>query len=376
MTTPVLLIINSGSSSVKFQVFAYTPELDSLARGKMANLGNDPEFTAINETKTESKCTELLSRDCDHELAIQFILQWINQQNQNWSIKAVAHRVVHGGELFTQSVFITPKIMKQLKELDPLAPLHQPHNLAAIDILHRIDPTLPQIACFDTAFHSRHAPLFSTYALPLYLRKQGIRRYGFHGLSYEWIAHCLKEHSNLAEGRVITAHLGNGASLCAMHNGISIDTTMGLTALDGLPMGTRCGSLDPGAITYMIRELGLSSYEVEQILYNESGLLGLSGLTNDVKALQSSSEESAQFAMDYFCLKTAQFIAMMAVSLGGVDGLVFTGGIGENSETIRENILSRLGCLPPFSVLVIPANEEKMMAIHASSLLKIKLERR
>ncbi|KTD62688.1 acetate/propionate family kinase [Legionella shakespearei] len=376
MTMPVLLIINSGSSSVKFQVFSYTPELDSLARGKIANLGTEPEFSAVNET-TETKDKERLSQDCDHEQAIQLILQWLKKQNQNWKIKAAAHRVVHGGELFTHSVLINAEIMQQLKKLNPLVPLHQPHNLAAIDIIHRIDPDLPQIACFDTAFHAGHGPLFSTYALPLHLREQGIRRYGFHGLSYEWIAYSLKkEHPDLADGRVVTAHLGNGASLCAMHKGVSIDTTMGLTALDGLPMGTRCGSLDPGAITYMIRELGLSSYDVEDILYNESGLLGLSGLTNDVKVLQSSPEESARFALDYFCLKAAQFIAMMTVSLGGIDGLVFTGGIGENSAVIRENILSRLGCLPPCSVLVIPANEEKMMAMHSLSLLKIQLERR
>lgn len=376
MTIPVLLIINSGSSSVKFEVFSYMPELDSLAKGKVADLGTQPQFSAINKT-TETKDKESLAEDCNHEQAIQLILEWLKKQQQHWAIKAVAHRVVHGGELFTHSVPITANIMEQLKKLNPLAPLHQPHNLAAIDIIHRIDPELPQIACFDTAFHAGHSPLFSTYALPLHLREQGIRRYGFHGLSFEWIAFILKkEHPELANGRIVTAHLGNGASLCAMHKGVSIDTTMGLTALDGLPMGTRCGSLDPGAITYMIRELGLSPLDVEDILYNESGLLGLSGLTNDVKVLQSCPEESARFALDYFCLKAAQFIAMMTVSLGGIDGIVFTGGIGENSEVIRENILSRLGCLPPCSVLVIPANEEKMMAMHSLTLLKIQLERR
>lgn len=369
MTESVLLILNSGSSSVKFQVFAHTTELTSLAKGKIANLGTMPEFSAYDEACPEQKLVKTLSPDYNHVQSIKEILSWINQQ-QKWKISAVAHRVVHGGTQFPKSVLVTPEVMLQLKKLNPLAPLHQPHNLAAIEIINQIHPRLPQIACFDTAFHSQHTPIFSTYALPQYLRDQGIRRYGFHGLSYEWIAHILNiEYPELAKGRIIVAHLGNGASLCAMHNGISIDTTMGLTALDGLPMGTRCGSLDPGAITYMVRELGLLPAEIEQILYNDSGLLGLSGLTNDVKELQKNQDKDAQFALDYFCLKAAQFMGMMAVALDGVDGIVFTGGIGENSEVIRKNILARLECLRPFSVLIIPANEEKMMAMHALSLL-------
>ncbi|KTD42492.1 acetate/propionate family kinase [Legionella quateirensis] len=370
MTDSVLLILNSGSSSVKFQVFTNTAELTSLAHGKISDLGTEPQFSACNETQSEQKTVKSLAIDFNHIQSIQEILDWINHQN-NWKVSAVAHRVVHGGVQFSQSVLVTDDVFFQLKKLNPLAPLHQPHNLVAIEIIHNIFPQLPQIACFDTAFHAQHSPLFTVYALPQYLRKQGIRRYGFHGLSYEWIAHTLKKkHPGLAQGRIITAHLGNGASLCAMHNGISIDTTMGLTALDGLPMGTRCGSLDPGAITYMIRELGLSPSEVEQILYNDSGLLGLSGLTNNVRELQESQDKQAQFALDYFCLKAAQFMGMMAISLGGVDGIVFTGGIGENSEIIRTNILARLEVLRPFSVLIIPANEEKMMAMHALELLR------
>lgn len=371
MTASAFLIINSGSSSVKFQVFSNTRALNLLAHGSISGLGNSPKFTAINELDIQHNPQLILNKKCDHEQAIHHILDWINQKNQNWDIKAVTHRVVHGGTLFTQSVLVTPHIMNQLKQFEPLAPLHQPHNLAAIEIIAHLQPGLPQVACFDTAFHSRHSDLFNSYALPLHLREQGIRRYGFHGLSYEWIAHVLKQnHPALAQGRVITAHLGNGASLCAMHNGNSIDTTMGLTALDGLPMGTRCGSLDPGAIIYMIRDLGLSPADVEQILYNQSGLIGLSGLTNDVRELQNSKEEQAQFAINYFCLKGAQFIGMMAIALGGVDGIVFTGGIGENSELIRANILNRIQCLHPFSVLIIPANEEKMMAMHTLSLIE------
>jgi acetate kinase len=203
------------------------------------------------------------------------------------------------------------------------------------------------------------------------MRDKGIRRYGFHGLSYEWIAHALRQDDPaLAAGRVIAAHLGNGASICAMRNGISIDTTMGMTALEGLPMGTRCGNLDPGALIYMIRDLGISADETEHMLYNESGLLGLSGSTNNVKILQENDDAEAQFALEYFSLKAAQFMGVMAVALGGVDGIIFTGGIGEHSAFIQEKILSRLAFMRPFEVRVIPANEERIMAMHARACLE------
>lgn len=371
MTNSSLLVINSGSSSVKFQLFSNTSDLTLLAKGKVSNIGTEPVFSVVNEKLEEQSPPETLAPDYNHKQAIHLILGWI-KQNQNQDIKAVAHRVVHGGELFTQSTIITPSIINQLKQFNSLAPLHQPHNLAAIEIIQQLHPKLPQIACFDTAFHAHHSSLFTAYALPKSLREHGIRRYGFHGLSFEWIAHSLnKDYPSLAKGRIIAAHLGNGASLCAMQNGVSMDTTMGLTALDGLPMGTRCGSLDPGAIIYMLRHLGLSLDEVEKILYDESGLLGLSGLTNDVKELQHSEDHNAHFALDYFCLKGAQFIGMMAIALGGVEGIVFTGGIGENSELVRTHILNRIQCLQPFSVLVIPANEEKMMAMHTLALIGI-----
>lgn len=369
MTQASLLIINSGSSSVKFQVFSNSSNLSLLASGTIANLGTTPYFKIFNITKQNP--LKNLEPNCTHEQAIRLILDWISNGENNWDISAVAHRVVHGGELFTNSVRITPEIIMQLKELNSLAPLHQPHNLAAIEIINKLYPNLTQVACFDTAFHSHHSPLFTEYALPLHIREQGVRRYGFHGLSFEWITQVLsKEHPNLLKGRVIAAHLGNGASLCAIHNGISVDTTMGLTALDGLPMGTRSGSLDPGAIIYMIRELGLSVNEVELMLYTESGLIGLSGITNNVEELQKSTNEKAQFAIEYFCLKTAQFMGMMAIAIGGVDAIIFTGGIGENSEWVRTKILSRLQCLQPFTSLVIAANEEKIMAMHTVSILK------
>jgi len=237
-------------------------------------------------------------------------------------------------------------------------------------VISSLLPNTLQIACFDTAFHAHHTPIFTQYALPQWLRDKGIRRYGFHGLSYEWIVHYLHQHDpKLAVGKIIAAHLGNGASLCAIKNGISIDTTMGMTALDGLPMGTRCGSLDPGIGIYMARELGLSPAEIESILYKESGLLGLSGLSNDVAILQESTQAKALFALDFFCLRSAQLMGMMAVALGGVDGIIFTGGIGENSEFVRNKILDHLEFLQPYMIRIIPANEERMMAMQSIKLI-------
>lgn len=373
-TKDSILVINTGSSSVKFQVFSRHLSLKLLAQGSISDLGNKPLFTTTDKRQElkENPTEKIeLPADYDHEKALHFILRWIESQSQSWQVDTVTHRIVHGGTRFTTSVPITPEVMTYLRELSPLAPLHQPHNLIAIDMFSTLKPDLMQIACFDTAFHAHHDPLFTEYALPQIIRDKGIHRYGFHGLSYEWIAYSLRQNElELAKGRVIAAHLGNGASLCAMHNGISIDTTMGMTALDGLPMGTRCGTLDPGAVIYMIRELKLSSNDVESILYHQSGLLGLSDWTHDVRLLQGSNESKARFALDYFCMRTAQLAGMMAVALGGIDGIVFTGGIGENSNFIRDKILHHLDFLRPFEVRVIKANEEHMMAMHTMSVLE------
>jgi acetate kinase len=364
VTAGAVLVINAGSSSVKFSLFQDDSGLKLLADGKVEGIGGNPAFAATDHKDRNDK--KSLPPASTHEAALKVILDWIGKQ----PVGAVAHRIVHGSAIFSTPVKITPDVMKQLEKFIPLAPLHQPHNLAAVRIMDKIRPGVPQIACFDTAFHAHHDPLFARYALPDSLFKKGIRRYGFHGLSYEWIAHVLKrDEQKLAKGRVIVAHLGNGASLCAMKDGKSVDTTMGMTALEGLPMGTRCGALDPGAIIYMIRDLGMSPEGAEHILYNESGLKGLSGATNDVKALLESKDEKAKFALEYFSLRAAQFMGMMAVALGGVDGIVFTGGIGENAGPVRDNILNRLEFLKPFETRVIPANEERMMAMHARALL-------
>ncbi len=366
--TDTILVINAGSSSVKFSLFDLQSSLKLLVTGEVSDIGATPSFKGTVESSGATDKNTLLAAST-HEDALKHILDWIKARKHG-EIAIAAHRIVHGGTIFRAPVIVTPAIEEQLRALTPLAPLHQPHNLAPIDILKKLKPGMPQVACFDTSFHAGHDPLFSVYALPQNLRDKGIRRYGFHGLSYEWIAQVLKrDHADLAKGRVIAAHLGNGASLCAIKDGVSIDTTMGMTALEGLPMGTRCGALDPGAIIYMIRDLKISPADAEHILYNDSGLKGLSGLTNDVKSLQESTDPKAGFALDYFSLRIAQFMGMMAVALGGVDAIVFTGGIGENAVNVRKNILKRLLFLNPFETLVIPANEERIIAQHGARLI-------
>lgn len=368
--TDTILTINAGSSSVKFCLFAQADNLRLLSHGKVTDIGNRPVFSALQDedgARTESN----LSPDTSHEEALRTIINWIQQHKSGWHITAVAHRIVHGGREFAEPICVTSNVFHKLKALIPLAPLHQPHNLAALGIVQRLLAHVPQIACFDTAFHARHDPLFTSFALPQEFADKGVRRYGFHGLSYEWIAHVLRrDHPDLVKGRVVAAHLGNGASLCAIIDGKSIDTTMGMTALDGLPMGTRCGALDPGAVIYMIRDLNIAVQALENILYEQSGLKGLSGISNDVKTLLDSRNPQAQFALDYFVLRTAQFIVMMAVSMGGIDGVVFTGGIGENAALIREKIMKRLAFLGPVRSLVIPANEERIMAMHGLTVMQ------
>lgn len=361
--TDTVLTINAGSSSVKFKLFAFTKDLAPLAEGKVSGIGTSAVFEAGGKKQN-------ISPGATHEAALRAIIEWVHAQKGGWRISAAAHRIVHGGTEFTAPVRINADVFHRLKQLCPLAPLHQPHNLAAVGIADSLLPQVPQIACFDTAFHAKHDPLFALYALPQELANKGVRRYGFHGLSYEWIAHVLRrDHAHLAKGRVIVAHLGNGASLCAMKNCQSVDTTMGMTALEGLPMGTRSGSLDPGAVLYMIRDLGMAPGAVEHVLYEQSGLKGLSGLTNDVAELLKSKDPRAKFALDYFALRAAQFMAAMAVSIGGVDGIVFTGGIGENAAPVREAIIHHLDFLGPLRALVIPANEECAMAMQALACL-------
>lgn len=357
-----LLTLNTGSSSIKFRLFGLSEALPFILGGKVTDIGGTPVFQVHEQEHSRDEIHPLPAHS-DHASAIAYVLDWLLSHQDGWTLDAAAHRIVHGGARYTTPIPLDEAALSYLHALCPLAPLHQPHNLLAVEALWQHLPTLPQYGCFDTAFHTTQDALHTSYALPESARAAGVRRYGFHGLSYEWIAHRLeRDHPILAKGKVVAAHLGNGASLCAMQGGKSIDTTMGMTALDGLPMGTRCGNVDAGAILYLQRQQQLSTDALEALLYNESGLKGLSGISNDVQTLEQSADPRARFALDYFVLKCTQHIAAMVASLGGIDALVFTGGIGENDADIRARIVGGLGFLPRFETLIIPANEERSMA--------------
>ncbi len=363
-----LLVLNTGSSSLKFQIFE-DETLDVLMSGKVTGIGDTPQMRAKLPGGQETQTS--LPQTTDHGSALSAVMDLIGGHDHAWRAAAVVHRVVHGGPDFTEPVVVTPEVMRRLEALIPLAPLHQPHNLAGITASARLASGAPDIACFDTSFHAGHDRLTTSFALPMDVRDRGIRRYGFHGLSYEWISQVLaRDYPDIHEGRVVVGHLGNGASLCALKCGVSVDTTMSMTALDGIPMGTRSGSIDPGAVLYMLHDLKLGVEAVQDILYERSGLKGLSGISNDVEALLSSSDPQAAFALEYFALRTAQYAAIMAVSMGGIDAFVFTGGIGEHAAPIRAAILERLRFLGDFKALVIPTDEERVMAMHAKKLLR------
>jgi len=375
MSRPALLTLNAGSSSLKVRLFGLSGGLPALVGGKVTGIGTRPAFQVRQATTGQAiqrNETVDLPETMDVDGAISWVLDWLGTHLGGYEVAAAAHRIVHGGSDFDRSRELDPPALDRLRALVPLAPLHQPHNLKPVEILWRTHPRLRQFGCFDTAFHAGHGPLATAFALPRSLRDRGYRRYGFHGLSYAWIARSLQRFEpKLAAGRVVAAHLGSGASLCALDNGVSIDTTMGLTALDGLPMGTRCGAIDPGAVLAIARAEGLPPDRLERILYEESGLKGLSELSNDVRTLALSDDPRARFALDYFAYKTAQQIAAMATTMGGLDGIVFTGGIGENAEGVRRAILARLAWLPPFEVRVIPADEERSMAEDVAGLMDI-----
>lgn len=337
-----LLTLNIGSSSIKYAVF----EFDCHPEQREGSPLNKIDFSVVPLPQND----------------ISFILKSILQKIP--SPTHVAHRIVHGGTKYKTATLLNDAILNELDKLSPFAPLHQPHNLNGVRIAQKLLTGIPQYGCFDTGFHAAHDELHSTFAIPKDLRDMGLKRYGFHGLSYEWIARQIPKHP-----RAVVAHLGSGASLCALLNGKSIDSTMGLTALDGLPMSTRSGSIDAGLVLYLAQNLNYTPAQIEGILYTKSGLLGLSEFSGDVKTLLASSDPRAKFALDYFTFKTAQHIAMMAVSLGGIDALVFTGGVGENAEPIRSAILNHLSFLAPFEKLVIPTDEEQMMAIQIQGIL-------
>jgi acetate kinase len=387
-----ILVVNAGSSSVKFQVFDVdaTGDPKRLIKGQIDGIGTRPRLRASG-----SDGASLVDRTFDNDVvsdvatALRSGGEWLREQ-RNITPLAVGHRVVHGGPQYDGPVLIDDHVIARLEQYVPLAPLHQPNNLAPIRSIRTQFPDLPQVACFDTAFHRSHDPLADHYAIPERFYAEGVRRYGFHGLSYEYIASRLPLVAPAeAAGRVIVAHLGSGASMCALAAGRSVQSTMGFTALDGLPMGTRPGSLDPGITLYLIDQMGMTTAQVQHLLYYESGLKGLSGVSNDVRDLENSADPRARFALDYFVYRAGLCAGMLAAALRGVDAFVFTAGIGENSANIRARIAEKLAWLgatldpdanarhgPLISqtgsrlrLFVVPTDEELMIARHTVALL-------
>ncbi|HEY3178525.1 MAG TPA: acetate/propionate family kinase [Casimicrobiaceae bacterium] len=336
-----LVVLNAGSSSLKFSLYALDGTMLALeARGQIEGLTEAPRFIARSADGGIVGQRAWTANTLDHAGATAFLLHFIERDLAQHRVVAVGHRVVHGGVRFDRPVRIGEAVLRELEALIPLAPLHQPHNLAPIRAIANEAPTLPQVACFDTSFHRTQQPLAQTFALPLEFGERGVRRYGFHGLSYEFIASELPSvDAAAARGRVIVAHLGNGASMCAIQAGSSIATTMGFTALDGLVMGTRTGALDPGVVLYLQDELKMDARAIEDLLYRKSGLLGVSGVSSDMRTLLASEAPRAKFAIDLFCYRAVRELGSLAAALQGLDALVFTGGIGENAAPVRAQIL-------------------------------------
>ena len=345
----VVLTLNSGSSSLKFAIYPTTgDDALPLIRGKVSGIGRQPEFQAIGQDGLIDAMNELkdIPSKASHEWIIERLLEGLLLNFGNMHPVAVGHRVVHGGREFVGPVLVDEAVREKLGELSRLAPSHQPHNLAAIDAIGKIVPDIKQVACFDTSFHRSQPRLAQLYGLPRRLTDEGVVRYGFHGLSYEYITKTLRSQ-NVAgsNGRVIVAHLGNGASMCAMKNYKSMATTMGFTALDGLLMGRRCGALDPGVVIDLLQNHGLSVSELQHLLYRESGLLGVSGVSNNMHVLEGSDHPDAREAIELYCYRAAREIGSLAAAIGGLDVLVFTAGIGENSELVRRLICAQSGWL-------------------------------
>jgi acetate kinase len=387
----VLLVLNAGSSSLKFAAFDVAAgALAPRSSGQVEGIGGAPRFTARDASGrrlVEPRAVEERAPS-GHAAALGAIIGWLEGTLAGRPVLAIGHRVVHGGPDLAAPVRIDAEVMAALHALVPLAPLHQPHNLAGITAAAERFPGVPQVACFDTAFHRSQPFEADTFALPPRFHAQGIRRYGFHGLSYEYIARRLAaEEPALGAARLVIAHLGNGASLCAIAGGRAQASTMGFTALDGVPMGTRCGQLDPGVVLHMIDTLGMSTGEVTRLLYSESGLKGLSGISQDVREIEAAGGEAAERALGHFAYRVRREIAALAACLGGLDALVFTAGIGENAAGLRARICEGLGFLgvtldaarnaanaPEIGagavrVLVRRTDEERMIAEHTRALL-------
>jgi acetate kinase len=386
-----LLVLNAGSSSLKFAVFRSEHAGWQLAaRGQIDGIGTNPRFSARDGDGVRI-ADDPMDAGLDGRGAIDALTAWLRTRFAGATVAAVGHRVVHGGPQHAGPAIVTPEVLAGLRPLIPLAPLHQPYNLAAIDAVSERLPGVPQVACFDTSFHRGQPAVAEVVPLPRDICRGGVQRYGFHGLSYEYIASVLPDVApEISGGRVIVAHLGSGASLCAMNDRRSVDSTLGFTALDGLCMGTRPGAIDPGVVLYLFQSLQLSAKDVEGILYKKSGLLGISGISNDMRDLLPSREPGARLALDYFVYRAMKEIGALAAVLGGLDGLVFTAGIGENSAEVRRRIVEASGWLgleldddanqrhgpritherSRVSAWAIPTNEELIIARHTDALLR------
>ena len=387
-----ILVLNAGSSSIKFSVFgvrAATLELE--VRGQIERLFTAPHFIAKDSTgRVVGEHSWGDGVQLGHDRAIDHLASFLRSRFAGFELIGVGHRVVHGGLDFREPVRIDADAVDHLARLVPLAPLHQPHNLAPIRLLLERSPTLTQVACFDTSFHRTNPPIAQRFAIPAELHDAGVQRYGFHGLSYEYIARTLPEHdAKAAAGRTIVLHLGNGASMCALHAGRSIASTMGFTAVDGLPMGTRCGAIDPGVLLYLMDERGMDARAIEKLIYQESGLLGVSGISGDMATLLASDDPRAALAIDLYLYRIRRELGSLAAALGGLDALVFTAGIGENAAPLRRRICEDARWLgveldatandrggprlsspgSRVSAWVIPTNEELMIALHTQRLL-------
>jgi len=395
VTADFALVLNAGSSSLKFCVFKRPETLQWQldAKGQIEGIGTAPRLLVKDGAGARVADDSLDATVSDGRKAVDALAAWLHSKYGGGKVLGVGHRVVHGGSRFAGPTVVNQETLAQLRELIPLAPLHQPYNLAAIEEVFERLPSVPQVACFDTSFHCSHSAVAALVPLPRDLCQSGLQRYGFHGLSYEYIASVLPEVApEIARGRVIVAHLGSGASLCALKEGMSVDNSLGFTALDGLCMGTRPGAVDPGVVLYLFQGLGLSAKEVETILYKKSGLLGISGISNDMRDLLDGTQPEARLAVDYFVYRAAKEIGALVAVLGGIDGLVFTAGIGENSAEIRRRICESCTWLgleldaeantnrgpristsqSKVSTWVIPTNEEIMIARHTGDLLGIR----
>jgi acetate kinase len=397
MTQQAILTINAGSSSIKFALFALEAGRDlpekPVVVGQVDGIGAQGRLSAKDPAgKHEQPLALTGDQAAQHAQAMDFVLRWITEHETGWQIAAVGHRVVHGGAIHSEPVVLDAEIVEQLGRFIVLAPLHQPHNLNGIRAISQLLPVVPQVACFDTAFHRTMPQVAELFGLPREITAEGVKRYGFHGLSYEFIARSLPQHlDERARGRVVVAHLGNGASMAALVDGKSVASTMGFTAIDGLMMGTRSGNLDPGVLLYLMDNKGMNAKALTDLLYKKSGLLGVSGISQDMRTLLASAAPEAAEAVELFCYRIVRELGSLVAAAGGIDALVFTGGIGEHAAEVRRRVCARLGWLgirldlaanaadatriaaadSRVEVLVIPTNEEWMIAGHTRELLAL-----